>query len=111
MTLLPGSTTVPILTSVEANRVHDNYTEIVEQGSLTRPHEDVAPLQVLANIFSSPPSRRLNKSLIDPQRATQVFVSARGQHDPGLMTIQATVRDPQVLDTEDELSAHARRIG
>ena len=62
------------------------------------PHEDVAPLQVLANILSTPPSGRLHKSLIDTQLATQVFASARGQHDPGLMTMQAIVRDPQVLD-------------
>jgi zinc protease len=67
------------------------------------PHEDVAPLQVLANILRTPPFGRLNKSLIDTQLATQVFAAARGQHDPGLMTIQATVRDPQVLDNVRDL--------
>jgi zinc protease len=64
----------------------------------TGPHEDVAPLQVLANILSTPPSSRLHKVLVETQLATQVCAVARGQHDPGLMTMQATVRDPQVLD-------------
>jgi zinc protease len=71
------------------------------------PHEDVAPLQVLANILSTPPSGRLNKLLIDTQLATQVFAAAHGQHDPGLMTIQATVRDPQALDNVRDMMLDA----
>ena len=76
------------------------------------PHEDVAPLQVLANILSTPPSGRLHKSLVETKQATQVFVSARGQHDPGLMTMQATVRDPQVLDNvRDTMLDAVEQIG
>jgi zinc protease len=71
------------------------------------PHEDFAPLQVLANILSTPPSGRLNKLLVETQLATQVFAAARGQHDPGLMRMQATVRDPQVLDNVRDLMLDA----
>jgi zinc protease len=71
------------------------------------PHEDIAPLQVLANILSTPPSGRLNRALIDTQLATQVFAAARGQHDPGLLMMQATVRDPQVLDKVRDLMLDA----
>src|SRR5207253_8630392 len=83
------------------------------------PHEDFAPLQVLANILSTPPSGRLHKVLVETQLATQVFAAARGQHDPGLMTMQATVRDPQVLDnvrdmlldTVEQISANGVTAG
>ena len=76
------------------------------------PHEDVAPLQVLANILSTPPSGRLHKLLVETKQAAQVFVSARGQHDPGLMTMQATVRDPQVLDNvRDTMLDAVEQIG
>jgi zinc protease len=76
------------------------------------PHEDVAPLQVLANILSTPPSGRLHKLLVETKQAAQVFVLARGQHDPGLMTMQATVRDPQVLDNvRDTMLDAVEQIG
>jgi zinc protease len=76
------------------------------------PHEDVAPLQVLANILSTTPSGRLHKLLVETKQAAHVFVSARGQHDPGLMTMQATVRDPQVLDNvRDTMLDAVEQIG
>ena len=76
------------------------------------PHEDIAPLQVLANILSTTPSGRLHKLLVETKQAAQVFVSARGQHDPGLMTMQATVRDPQVLDNvRDTMLDAVEQIG
>jgi zinc protease len=76
------------------------------------PHEDIAPLQVLANILSTPPSGRLHKLLVETKQAAQVFVSARGQHDPGLMTMQATVRNPQMLDyVRDTMLDAVEQIG
>ena len=76
------------------------------------PHEDIAPLQVLANILSTTPSGRLHKLLVETKQAAHVFVSARGQHDPGLMTMQATVRDPQVLDNvRDTMLDAVEQIG
>ena len=76
------------------------------------PHEDFAPLRVLANILSTPPSGRLHKVLVETQLATQVFTVAHGQHDPGLMTMQATVRDPQVLDNvRDTMLDEVEQIG
>ena len=62
------------------------------------PHEDWAPLQVLSTILSSEPSGRLYKALVETKKASRVYASARGQHDPGLLMTQAEVRDPKELD-------------
>ncbi len=76
------------------------------------PHEDSAPLQVLASILSTQPSGRLFKSLVETKKATSVFASGRGQHDPSLMSIQATVRDVALLDeVRDTIFATVEQIG
>jgi zinc protease len=62
------------------------------------PHPDSAALQVLANIFSTQPSGRLYRALVETKKATSVAAGSRGAHDPGLMTLQATVRDANTLD-------------
>jgi zinc protease len=61
------------------------------------PHEDSAAMQILANILSTSPSGRLYKALVETKKATDVFAGARGEHDPGLMMIEAEVRDPKTL--------------
>jgi zinc protease len=53
---------------------------------------------VLSTILSSEPSGRLYKALVETKKATRVYASARGQHDPGLLMTQAEVRDPKELD-------------
>ncbi|HEV8606670.1 MAG TPA: pitrilysin family protein [Tepidisphaeraceae bacterium] len=67
------------------------------------PHEDSAAMQVLANILSTSPSGRLYKALVETKKATDVFASARGEHDPGLMMIEAEVRDPKMLEEVREI--------
>ena len=74
------------------------------------PHEDWAALQVLSTILSSEPSGRLYKALVETKKATRVYASARGQHDPGLLMTQAEVRDPKELDeVRDIMHHHGRR--
>ena len=76
------------------------------------PHEDWAPLQVLANVLSSQPSGRLYKALVETKKATRVSASTRGQHDPGLMMTEAEVRDPKALDeVRDTMIATVEEIG
>ena len=76
------------------------------------PHADWVPLQVLANVLSSEPSGRLYKALVETQKATRVSASARGQHDPGLLLIQAEVRDAKELDeVRDTIVATVEDIG
>jgi zinc protease len=76
------------------------------------PHDDWVPLQVLANVLSSQPSGRLYKALVETQRATRVHASAGGEHDPGLMLMQAEVRDPKALDeVRDTIIATVEEIG
>jgi len=76
------------------------------------PHEDWARLQVLTIILSSEPSGRLYKALVETKKATRVYASARGQHDPGLMMTQAEVRDPKDLDeARDTIIATVEDIG
>jgi zinc protease len=76
------------------------------------PHEDWAPLQVLTIVLSSEPSGRLYKALVETKKATRVYASARGQHDPGLLMTQAEVRDPKELDeVRDTIIATVENIG
>ena len=76
------------------------------------PHEDWAALQVLTTILSSEPSGRLYKALVETKKATRVYASARGQHDPGLLMTQAEVRDPKELDeVRDTIIATVEDIG
>lgn len=76
------------------------------------PHDDSAPLQVLASILSTRPSGRLYKSLVETKKATSASSSARGQHDPGLMEIDAEVPDTKSLDeVRDIIFASVEQIG
>jgi len=61
-------------------------------------HEDAAPLDVLAHILSTQPSGRLYKTLVETKKAASVRAGARGQHDPGLLTISAEVPEVATLD-------------
>ena len=66
------------------------------------PHEDSAALQVLGNILSTQPSGRLFKALVETRKAASASAFARGEHDPGLMNIEAEVpRDPAGAGLEE----------
>ncbi|MBI3837534.1 MAG: insulinase family protein, partial [Planctomycetia bacterium] len=45
-------------------------------------HSDEAPLDVLANILSAPPSGRLYKALVETKKATDVSAGSASWHDP-----------------------------
>ncbi|MEX0677650.1 MAG: pitrilysin family protein [Pirellulales bacterium] len=61
-------------------------------------HDDVAALNVLANILSSAPSGRLYKALVETSKATDVSAAAENWHDPGVLEVQAEVRKGDSLD-------------
>ncbi len=61
-------------------------------------HEDVAPLDVLANILSSAPSGRLYKALVETKKATSVSAGATSWHDPGVFEVDAEVRKGDSLE-------------
>jgi zinc protease len=76
------------------------------------PQADAAALQVLANILSTQPSGRLYKALVETKKASSAFASARGEHDPGLMELEAEVpRDSSLDEVRDLLISTAEQIG
>jgi zinc protease len=76
------------------------------------PHEDMAALQVLASILSTQPSGRLYQALVETRKAASASAFARGEHDPGLMTLQAEVpRDASLEEVRDLMIATVEPIG
>lgn len=61
-------------------------------------HEDMAPLEVLADIMQATQTGRLYKALVETQMATRVSASAESLFDPGLMTFDAVVALDKPLD-------------
>ena len=75
-------------------------------------HEDSPPLDVLASILSSEPSGRLYKALVETKKATSVYASSQGEHDPGLFISMAEVRDSKTLDeVRDIIISTVEEIG
>ncbi len=75
-------------------------------------HEDMAALQVLANILSTEPSGRLYRALVETKKAASASAFAGAEHDPGLMTLQAELtRDGSLEEVRDLLIATAEQIG
>jgi zinc protease len=66
-------------------------------------HPDIAALDVLANILSSPPSGRLYKALVETKKATDVTASASNWHDPGVFEVGAEVRKGDSLDAAKDI--------
>jgi zinc protease len=76
------------------------------------PHEDMAALQVLANILDTQPSGRLYQALVETRKAASASAFARGEHDPGLMTLQAEVtRDASLEEVRDLILTTVEPIG
>ncbi|HVP10097.1 MAG TPA: pitrilysin family protein [Phycisphaerae bacterium] len=61
-------------------------------------HEDMAPLQVLADTLSADQTGRLYKALIEKKLATSLNVDAMGLCEPGVMEIMAEARLDQPLE-------------
>ncbi|HEV7926124.1 MAG TPA: insulinase family protein [Verrucomicrobiae bacterium] len=67
------------------------------------PHEDSAPLRVLANILSTEPSGRLYKALVETKKATGASAFAGAEHDPGLFELEAEVPKENSLEEVENL--------
>src|SRR6266436_3571231 len=76
------------------------------------PHPDIAALQVLANILSTQPSGRLYKALVESKKAASASAFARGEHDPGLLSVDAEVpRDNSMDEVRELLLATVEQLG
>src|SRR6267142_673193 len=76
------------------------------------PHGDMAALQVLANILSTQPSGRLYKALVETKKAASASAFARGEHDPGLLSVDAEVpRDNSMDEVRELLLATVEQLG
>ena len=62
------------------------------------PHEDMAALQVLANLLTTQPSGRLYKALVETKKASSASAYAERSHDPGLFSVDAEVPHDSSLD-------------
>ena len=75
------------------------------------PHPEMAALQVLANILSTQPSGRLYKALVETKKAASASAFARGEHDPGLFSVDAEVtRDGSLEEVRDLLISTVEQI-
>ena len=62
-------------------------------------HPDAASLEVMSGILTGRGGTgRLDKALVDTKKALNVNMSVAEMHDPGLVTISATLNDEQSLD-------------
>jgi len=61
-------------------------------------HPDIAALDVLSGILTSPPSGRLYKALVETKMATSVASHAYNWHDPGMFEVEAEVRKGDSID-------------
>ncbi len=66
-------------------------------------HPDIAALDVLASVLSTPPSGRLYKALVETKKATDVSASASNWHDPGVFEVDAEVRKGDSLDAARDI--------
>jgi zinc protease len=94
---------------VALRRVGDGQTVMVAYHTPAAAHSDSSALEVLAGIMSSGSrgggvaSGRLNKALVDNQKAVSVRISSEQMHDPGFLLAAAQLSKEQSL-------ADARRI-
>ncbi len=76
------------------------------------PHPDYVPMDVLQHILTAAPSGRLYRGLVETRLATRVDGSAYALHDPGVLTLMATVtkgNEPQ--DVLSKLTEIVETIG
>jgi len=75
-------------------------------------HPDIAALDVLSGILTTPPSGRLYKALVETKLATSVRSSAYNWHDPGMFEIEAEVRKGDSIDAvRDKLLEIVEHVG
>jgi zinc protease len=75
-------------------------------------HEDLPPLQVLANILSTQPSGRLYKGLVETKKAASAAAFAEARHDASLFMADAEVtRDSTPEEVRDTMIRIVEGIG
>jgi zinc protease len=85
--------------SVELRRVGKGKNLIIAFHGPAMAHPDAAALEVMAGILSGRGGvGRLDKALVDTKKALSVNMSVGEMHDPGLVTVSATLSDEQSLD-------------
>jgi zinc protease len=85
--------------SVELRRVGKGKNLIIAFHGPAMAHPDAASLEVMSGILAGRGGvGRLDKALVDTKKALNVGMSVAEMHDPGLVTISATLNDEQSLD-------------
>jgi zinc protease len=85
--------------SVELRRVGKGKNLIIAFHGPAMAHPDAASLEVMSGILAGRGGvGRLDKALVDSKKALTVGMSVIEMHDPGLVTVSATLNDEQSLD-------------
>jgi zinc protease len=84
--------------SVELRRVGNGKDLIVAFHGPAMAHPDAASLEVMAGILGGRGVGRLDKALVDTKKALSVGMSVGEMHDPGLVSVSATLNNEQSLD-------------
>jgi zinc protease len=84
--------------SVELRRVGKGKDLVVAFHGPAMAHPDAASLEVMSAILSGRGVGRLDKALVDTKKALSVGMSVGEMHDPGLVSVSATLNDEQSLD-------------
>ncbi len=85
--------------SVELRRVGKGKNLIIAFHGPSMANPDAASLEVMSGILTGRGGvGRLDKALVDTKKALNVNMSVAEMHDPGLVTISATLNDEQSLD-------------
>jgi zinc protease len=84
--------------TVELRRVGKGKNLIIAFHGPAMAHPDAASLEVMSGILSGRGVGRLDKALVDTKKALNVNMGVGEMHDPGLVTVTATLNDDQSLD-------------
>ncbi len=85
--------------TVELRRVGKGKNLMIAYHTPAMAHPDAASLEVLSGILAGRGGTgRLDKALIDTKKALTIGTSVEELHDPGLVTISATLSDDQSID-------------
>jgi zinc protease len=84
--------------TVELRRVGKGRNLMLAYHAPAMAHQDSAALEVLTGILARAGTGRLDRALIDARKALSVGASVYQLHDPGVVTLSATLSDEQSLD-------------
>jgi zinc protease len=85
--------------TVELRRVGKGKNLIIAFHGPAMAHPDAASLEVMAGILSGRGGiGRLDRALVDTKKALSVNMSVGEMHDPGLITVSATLSEEQSID-------------